>query len=89
MADADALGALVTGMAEAGLGHGAVSFPVDHCASCGHAGVIPEDCPRCQAASGTIRRVRRVAGYLETLDRVDPGKLAELATLAAHCDGSL
>ncbi|HEY9899297.1 MAG TPA: anaerobic ribonucleoside-triphosphate reductase [Pantanalinema sp.] len=87
--DASALGALVARMNEAGLGHGAVSFPVDHCASCGHSGVIPADCPECRAASGTIRRVRRVAGYLESLDRVHPGKLAELAVLATHCDGSL
>lgn len=89
LGDADALGTIVAEMAEAGLGHGAVSFPVDHCASCGHSGAIPADCPECQATTGTIRRVRRVAGYLEALDRVDPGKLAELEALAAHCDGSL
>ncbi|MNX84381.1 Anaerobic ribonucleoside-triphosphate reductase [compost metagenome] len=89
VSDADTLGALVARMADAGLGHGAFSFPVDHCAACGHSGVIPADCPACLAASGTIRRVRRVAGYLEALDRVDPGKRAELEALAAHCDGSL
>ncbi|MNY65462.1 anaerobic ribonucleoside triphosphate reductase [compost metagenome] len=84
-----ALGALVARMAEAGLGHGGVSFPLDHCAACGHSGVIPEACPRCEAESGTIRRVRRVAGYLEALDRVDPAKLAELSVQAVHCDGIL
>lgn len=76
--DADALGSLVAEMAESGLGHGAFSFPVDHCASCGHTGLIPADCPACQADTGTIRRVRRVAGYLEAMDRIDPSKLAEL-----------
>ncbi len=77
-ADPDELAELVDQMARAGLGHGAVNFPVDHCGSCGHLGLVPEDCPRCEAPEASIRRIRRLAGYLASTERFSEGKLEEL-----------
>jgi len=39
-------------------------------------------CPACQ--SGSIRRVRRITGYLSTVDRFNDAKRAELADRVAH-----
>lgn len=72
------LGALMLRMAEAGIGQGAVNFPLDHCGHCGYAGLIPDVCPRCQEADAEIRRLRRMAGYLAPLERFGPAQLEEL-----------
>lgn len=77
-ADPEELAGLLAEMAAAGLGHGAVNFPVDHCGSCGYLGLIAEDCPRCEAPAASIRRIRRLAGYLASVDRFNEGKLEEL-----------
>lgn len=72
------LHSLLVRMAEAGIGQGAVNFPLDHCGHCGYVGLIPDTCPRCLVADAEIRRIRRMAGYLAPLERFGPAKLEEL-----------
>ncbi|NLY53818.1 MAG: anaerobic ribonucleoside-triphosphate reductase [Firmicutes bacterium] len=74
--------AIVRAMAAAGFGYGAINFPVDECLACGYTGVFPAECPSCK--SEAIRRIRRITGYLSTVDRFNPGKLAELKARVAH-----
>ena len=70
-------------MAESDVGYAGINFPVDFCDSCGRLGVIETDCcPECGA--GTIRRVRRITGYLSTLERFNDPKQCELKERVAH-----
>ena len=78
----EAVESIVRAMARADLGYGGINFPIDECLSCGYSGVIESVCPACQ--SGSIRRVRRITGYLSTVDRFNDAKRAELADRAAH-----
>lgn len=73
---------IVRAMAEAGVGYGAINFPIDECLVCGYSGVFPAECPGC--GSSEIRRIRRITGYLSTVDRFNPGKLAELRARVPH-----
>ena len=73
---------IVRSMAEAGIGYGAINFPIDECLECGYSGVFPAECPGC--GSSSVRRIRRITGYLSTVDRFNPGKLAELRERIAH-----
>jgi len=74
---------LVKAMAEADMGYAAVNFPVDNCCDCGLNGVIKEDiCPKCGGKN--IRRIRRITGYLSTLDRFNESKLAEIEHRQIH-----
>jgi len=67
---------LIRAMAEADMGYGAVNFPVDICRECGTSGLLNEDkCTNC--GSDNISRVRRITGYLSTLDRFNDYKRAE------------
>ncbi|MDR2924134.1 MAG: anaerobic ribonucleoside-triphosphate reductase [Treponema sp.] len=79
----DAFESLVRAMAEADMGYAAVNFPVDICIDCGLNGVIKENaCPRC--GGNNISRVRRITGYLSTLDRFNDSKLAEVQHRQVH-----
>ncbi len=73
---------IVRKMAAAGLGYGAINFPIDECLDCGYSGVFPAECPGCGSTS--VRRIRRITGYLSTVDRFNPGKLAELLERVTH-----
>lgn len=73
---------IVRTMAESGLGYGAINFPIDECLVCGYNGVFPAECPGC--GSPSVRRIRRITGYLSTVDRFNPGKLAELQERVPH-----
>ncbi|MDR1664811.1 MAG: anaerobic ribonucleoside-triphosphate reductase [Clostridiales bacterium] len=74
---------LVRAMAEADMGYAAVNFPVDICRDCGFNGVIETDfCEKC--GSGNISRVRRITGYLSTLDMFNDSKLAEVKNRQVH-----
>jgi len=74
---------LVRAMAEADMGYAAINFPVDVCCDCGLNGVIQEDiCPKCGGEN--ISRVRRITGYLSTLDRFNDSKLAEINHRQIH-----
>lgn len=64
-------------------GYAGINFPIDFCDSCGHLGVIDgDDCPVC--GSSTIRRVRRITGYLSTVDRFNDAKQSELKERITH-----
>ena len=65
------------------IGYAGINFPIDFCDGCGYIGAIPgENCPSCNSAS--IRRVRRITGYLSTIERVNAAKLEELEQRVAH-----
>ncbi|MDR2941548.1 MAG: anaerobic ribonucleoside-triphosphate reductase [Treponema sp.] len=79
----EAFESLVRAMAEADMGYAAVNFPVDICVDCGLNGVISGDtCPKC--GGNNISRVRRITGYLSTLDRFNDSKLAEVQHRQVH-----
>ena len=70
-------------MSDSDIGYAGINFPVDFCDSCGHIGVIESECcPVCGA--GSVRRVRRITGYLSTIERFNDPKQAELKNRVAH-----
>lgn len=72
-------------MQAADIGYGGINFPIDFCNSCGHSGVIAEDsCPVCKGTS--IKRIRRITGYLSTIDRFNDAKRVELDHRVTHRD---
>jgi anaerobic ribonucleoside-triphosphate reductase len=73
---------LIRQMAVAGMGYSAINFPVDECLSCYHRGVFADECPSC--GSVQIRRIRRITGYLSTIDRFNDAKQAELRDRVCH-----
>ena len=74
---------LIHAMAEADMGYGAVNFPLDICRNCGKQGLHNEKaCNQC--GSEDIIRVRRITGYLSTLDRFNDSKLAEESNRIKH-----
>lgn len=74
---------IVKHMRDCDMGYAGINFPIDFCESCGHLGVIDEDrCPNCGGSE--IRRVRRITGYLSTVDRFNDAKIAELKNRRAH-----
>lgn len=79
----EAMEAVIRHMQASDMGYGAVNFPVDFCTGCGTLGVINEEaCPGC--GSTAIRRVRRITGYLSTVDRFNDSKVAELKDRVVH-----
>lgn len=79
----EAMETVIRHMRDSDMGYAAVNFPVDFCNGCGTLGVINEDaCPRC--GSTAIRRVRRITGYLSTVDRFNDSKVAELKDRITH-----
>ena len=74
---------IIHAMAEADMGYGAVNFPLDICRDCGKHGLQNEkNCTQC--GSEDITRVRRITGYLSTLDRFNDSKLAEESSRTKH-----
>jgi len=78
-----AVESLLRHMAECDMGYAGINYPVDFCCGCNLLGVINDpECPRC--GSTNIRRVRRITGYLSTVDRFNDGKVAELRDRVPH-----
>ncbi|MCL2373504.1 MAG: anaerobic ribonucleoside triphosphate reductase [Defluviitaleaceae bacterium] len=74
---------IIRAMAEADMGYGAINFPLDICRDCGQHGLHgQEKCTVC--GSEDISRVRRITGYLSTLDRFNDSKLAEESKREKH-----
>jgi anaerobic ribonucleoside-triphosphate reductase len=70
-------------MKQCDIGYAGINFPVDFCESCGYLGVIDADiCPIC--SNSEIKRVRRITGYLSTIDRFNDAKHEELEHRVAH-----
>lgn len=79
----EAVEAIIKHMKASDMGYAAINFPVDYCTSCRVTGVINQDnCPRCE--SPEIRRVRRITGYLSTVDRFNDAKVSELNDRTIH-----
>ena len=80
----EAFETLIRAMCEADMGYFAVNFPVDICKECGFNGVIEtEICPKCHT-EGQISRLRRITGYLSTLDMFNDSKKAEERNRKVH-----
>jgi ribonucleoside-triphosphate reductase len=70
-------------MKDSDIGYAGINFPVDYCMSCNYTGVInKDDCPMC--GSIDIKRVRRITGYLSTVERFNDAKQAELRDRVCH-----
>lgn len=70
-------------MSECDIGYAGINFPIDECRNCGHSGIINED--YCDNCGGTdIRRIRRITGYLSTVDRFNDAKKSELDMRVRH-----
>lgn len=69
-------------MAKNDVGYAGVNFPIDECRDCGVSGIIDNNCVSC--GSEDIRRIRRITGYLSTIDRFNDAKQAELADRKKH-----
>ncbi|MCL6588521.1 MAG: anaerobic ribonucleoside-triphosphate reductase [Firmicutes bacterium] len=73
---------LIRHMGESNMGYVGINFPVDECLACCHHGLIETECPNCGSAQ--IRRIRRITGYLSTVDRFNDAKQAELKERVNH-----
>lgn len=69
-------------MREKDMGYVGVNFPIDECKDCGFSGIIDSNCFGC--GSEDIRRIRRITGYLSTIDRFNDAKQAELSDRVKH-----
>lgn len=78
----DAMEAIINHAKNSDAGYVGVNYPIDECYSCGHAGIIGNNCPMC--GSSDVRRIRRITGYLSTADRFGSGKTAELNARVKH-----
>ncbi len=73
---------IIRQMALSDMGYAGINFPIDECLSCFHRGIIEDECPSC--GSTQIRRIRRITGYLSTVDRFNDAKQAELRDRVKH-----
>jgi len=79
----EAIMQLVLHAASCDMGYMGINFPIDHCGTCGYDDVIDErECPKC--GSSDIKRIRRVTGYLSSVDKFGDGKTAELKARIIH-----
>ncbi|MDR1012624.1 MAG: anaerobic ribonucleoside-triphosphate reductase [Coxiellaceae bacterium] len=69
-------------MKEADMGYVGINFPIDFCNECGYTGIIDASCHICNSLS--IKRIRRITGYLSTIDRFNDAKVNELRERIAH-----
>ncbi|HBF39260.1 MAG TPA: anaerobic ribonucleoside-triphosphate reductase, partial [Firmicutes bacterium] len=78
----EAYEAILRQMAISDMGYAGINFPIDECLSCFHHGIMEDECPSC--GSTQIRRIRRITGYLSTVDRFNDAKQAELRDRVKH-----
>ncbi|NLW45402.1 MAG: anaerobic ribonucleoside-triphosphate reductase [Syntrophomonadaceae bacterium] len=79
----EAIQSIVNHMRNCDMGYAGINFPIDFCESCGLLGVIDQEkCPKC--GGDEIKRVRRITGYLSTVDRFNDAKIAELKNRRPH-----
>ncbi|MCR4427017.1 MAG: anaerobic ribonucleoside-triphosphate reductase [Firmicutes bacterium] len=83
----EAVERIVRAMAASDMGYGGINFPIDECVSCGFSGIVPSACPSC--GSTRISRIRRITGYLSTIDRFNEAKVAELSDRSGHQWGAV
>ncbi|MCL1857867.1 MAG: anaerobic ribonucleoside triphosphate reductase [Oscillospiraceae bacterium] len=79
---------IIRHMKECGVGYGSINHPVDRDPVCGFMGIINDVCPKCGRSEddgqGDFTRIRRVTGYLGTLDRFNDAKLKEEKARVKH-----
>jgi ribonucleoside-triphosphate reductase len=75
---------IIRHMAASNMGYAGINFPVDECLSCYFRGIIDTECPSCRSTN--IRRIRRITGYLSTVDRFNDAKQAELRERVSHSE---
>ena len=74
---------IIRHMKTSDIGYAGINFPIDFCESCGYLGVIQTDsCPLCKQSN--IRRIRRITGYLSTINRFNDAKYNELKERVVH-----
>jgi ribonucleoside-triphosphate reductase len=76
----DAFESLIRAMHDAGVGYGSINHPLDRDPICGYSGVIDDRCPGCgrfERDDIPFDRIRRITGYLGTLNRFNNAKRAE------------
>lgn len=73
---------IIRHMRSCDMGYAGINFPIDECRSCGNSGIIENECKVC--GSQDIRRIRRITGYLSTIDRFNDAKQAELKDRTVH-----
>jgi ribonucleoside-triphosphate reductase len=73
---------IIRHMRNSDIGYAGVNFPIDECRVCGNSGLIENECPVC--GSEDIRRIRRITGYLSTIDRFNDAKRHELKDRTVH-----
>lgn len=79
----EAIESILRHMKDSDIGYAGINFPVDYCMGCSYTAVINSDeCPMC--GSPEIKRVRRITGYLSTVDRFNDAKQAELNDRVSH-----
>jgi ribonucleoside-triphosphate reductase len=73
-------------MNECGAGYGSVNHPVDRDPICGFAGIIKDQCPGCGRWEDDVpfERIRRVTGYISTLERFNNAKRSEESQRIKH-----
>ncbi|HEY8464514.1 MAG TPA: anaerobic ribonucleoside-triphosphate reductase, partial [Bacillota bacterium] len=78
----EAYESLLRHMAASNMGYVGINFPIDECLGCFQRGIIADACPVC--GSTAIRRIRRITGYLSTVDRFNDAKRVELNDRVKH-----
>lgn len=79
----EAFESILRWMSKCDVGYAGINFPIDECRVCGNRGIIKEEeCPVC--GSEDIRRIRRITGYLSTIDRFNDAKRTELSMRVKH-----
>lgn len=76
---------IVREMHDCNMGYFAVNFPIDFCNTCNFSGIIQEE--RCSACgSVSIKRIRRITGYLSTVERFNSAKRQEEQSRVIHIE---
>jgi ribonucleoside-triphosphate reductase len=79
---------IIRHMKKCGVGYGAINYPVDRDPVCGYSGIIGEECPQCgrreDDGKAKFTRIRRITGYLSTLDRFNDAKAKEEKARVKH-----
>ncbi len=73
---------IIRHMANSDVGYGGINYPVDECCNCAYTSIIADECPQCGGKE--IRRIRRITGYLSTVDRFNAAKTEELKSRRPH-----
>ena len=83
----EAFEAVIRTMKESGVGYGSINHPLDRDPVCGYSGTIADECPKCgrkETESEPFERIRRITGYLGTLNKFNNAKIDEVDDRLKH-----